>query len=1195
MSEKYRIAIARPSLKSNRLMCLALTMVVCQSARAADVSAPATLQMFEAHWTTIEDRMADIFQAGYGAMWLPPPGRADNGDFSVGYDVYDRFDLGRPRNETLYGTASSLKTLVSKAHQASVNIYTDLILNHAGFSDLSTVDDQGTPSETDDVTFAESGGYPGLAITLPNDIDGDFHSSFESGDLNGRLSNLVDIAQEKSYQFIRHPIGANPDNIPAGTTPAFGRLANAPDPNNARFYPDQALGATQLDVDPDPNNEFFITRYDFNTATPLDGDPVLETAEQLTLRHAQWMVQEIGVDGFRIDAAKHFPQNTLVLLDQYLHRASFQRNHDGSIKPTFSFSEVLDGNKEFVQGFINKGLPNPAAIDQADFEVKGNRDALDFSLFFALRQNLSGNGFQNNWHQIRDASQDTQDDGFRNGSQGVSFVDSHDNLAGGFPFLKNVAYAYMLMLPGNANVYFNAKEFGDVREFPNDGKVDALGGVFGDTVTTLVNLRNTHGRGNFHERWIDEAFGDTSGNGEQESNIYVFERDNSVIVGLNSRLDAGFDERTPVATGFQAGTVLVELTGNAADLTVDPNGDIPEAIRVMPSGRPDGTGDITIRIPRNDGHGRGYVIYGLAGPQGTLSLTNVASIIAGASPTEETNGTARLSDIQVITADSFEVGFNTAPVTLPAPFGETEPSRDFAADGDNALLRIDQGVDLNGNPGIDYVVPGSVVYGFEEFTETRTPGYIDDGNGDNVGTGSGDYAQTVDATQLSEGRHFLTVRAFRHRESGEPAIYTDFRRTIYIDRSPPDSSVDSFEPFATNPTALEDRDLIVSNPDDTADNMHFFLDLPAEITDAEILQRVNNGEGDADQYDRNSFIFGYFGVTTGNHVATVVTFEKTGNFSIQRFTGLFTSTGIGAGFGDMDFDGAFEATDLLGQNNGSVEDVLYSQNNQFNAAFDVNGDGLGDNRDLFALDNELSSGGADASTLIAYNELLLKRGDLDDSGSAGPEDFDQLYNNFGSSDWLLDLNVDEIVSILDVQAFVTGILRTAPGDFDLNGIVDEDDLAIWQANEGLASNARYTQGDADFDGDVDEADRLIWLSNEHSVAPLAIIKADFNDDGIVDSGDYARWLSTLGSSANLSADANGDGIVDAGDYAFWRQLYGRSLFSMPQSSTATSKDGTQVPEPASAVSMCLVFSVPFVTSRVGSVLPNFIRGGDQND
>ena len=63
-------------------------------ATAEGVSSPAILQMYEARWETIEDRMADIHSIGYGQMWLPPPQRADTGGFSVGYDVFDRFDLG---------------------------------------------------------------------------------------------------------------------------------------------------------------------------------------------------------------------------------------------------------------------------------------------------------------------------------------------------------------------------------------------------------------------------------------------------------------------------------------------------------------------------------------------------------------------------------------------------------------------------------------------------------------------------------------------------------------------------------------------------------------------------------------------------------------------------------------------------------------------------------------------------------------------------------------------------------------------------------------------------------------------------------------------------------------------------------------------------------------------------------------------
>jgi alpha-amylase len=1044
-------------------------------ATAEDVSAPATLQIFEAKWNTINNRMVDIFETGYGRLWLPPPTRADSGDGSVGYDIYDRFDLGRPSKETLHGTELGLKTLVRTAHATSIDVYTDQIFNHAGFSDLGTVDTKGTPSTADDVSFAQAGGYPGLAITLPGDVDGDFHGSFEGGDLNGRLAGLVDIAQEKSHMFIRHPVQVgNPSNIPAGTASAFGRIANVPTASNARFYPDQALGGVQLDVDPGPG-EFLITRHNFNTTNPLAGDAISETAEQMTLRHALWMIQEIGVDGFRIDAAKHFPTNTLTLLDQTVFKASNRMNHDGSYKPVFSFSEILDGNRGFLQNYIRHDLANPVAIDPGDFTVRGNRDALDFPLFFALRSNLTDNGFANNWHGIRNASQDMQDDGLRNGSQGVSFVDSHDHLPGGFPVMKNVAYAYTLMRPGNAVVYLNAKEFGEGRDFPNDGKDDALGGFHGDRVAKLVEIRNTHGRGNFHERWIDDAF-----NPNGFSNIYIYERENSAIVGLNSRNDTFVETRSGVQTGFAPGTILVELTGNADDPLVDPGNQIPKTVKI------NGSGQVTISIPGNDtnnpndvAQGRGYVIYGLPTPQGTLSFSNVASTLQGTTPTAGNNGTARQSSISVIRANSFQVQLNTTPVSVFDPVLQTMV-RDFSADGDTAMLRVNDGMDLNNVPGIDNPTPGGVAYGFEDFTETRIPGYTNNG----IGT----YSQTIDTTELSEGRHYITVRAFRQRNSG-PAVFTDFKQAIYVDRFAPEVAIQSFAPYESSPNTLQNRDLIVKSLDGTAENMHLFLDLPASLTDAQVLQMALNGQNDAGQYDVDSFVFGFNNVATGNHVATVVTFEPTYDgthgYSVRRLPGLFTQTGVGAGFGDMNSNGAVTSTDLAGTNNGSFEAVLYSQNTQFKAAGDLDGNGLINNLDLFALGPHLVSSGASATALNIYSGVLTRRGDINQDTATNVSDVAALYSAFGGNAWRPDLNVDGMVNLSDVQTLITNIVGTVNGDFDLDGDVDGRDFLTWQRNSGLQTGVRYDLGDADLNGVINGNDLAIWQAEYNSAGLVA--------------------------------------------------------------------------------------------------------------
>src|SRR4029079_16813008 len=98
-------------------------------------------------------------------------------------------------------------------------------------------------------------------------------------------------------------------------------------------------------------------------------------------------------------------------------------------------------------------------------DANANRDALDFAMHYALKNNLSGDGNVNDWRNIVNESQDRGDDGLaNNGSQGVAFDRSHDD---GGAFLSNVANAYLLMRPGNAVIYMNAKEFG-ARDFPKD-------------------------------------------------------------------------------------------------------------------------------------------------------------------------------------------------------------------------------------------------------------------------------------------------------------------------------------------------------------------------------------------------------------------------------------------------------------------------------------------------------------------------------------------------------------------------------------------------------------------------------------------------------------------------------------------------------------------------------------------------------
>jgi hypothetical protein len=1012
-------------------------LIGLRPALAEDVSAPVILQWFDASYKTIERRMADVFAAGYGAVWTPPPGRADSGNQSVGYDVYDRFDLGSAANPTLYGTETGIKQLSSTLHRAGVDFHVDYVINHNGFSDRGNSQ------------FVASGGYPGFWLGTGSN-DGDFHGPFERGDIRGRLAGLIDIDHRTNHRFVRNPVpGFN--NVPAGVTPQGSRLANIASESNRRFYTDQS-GPVKFLYDP-IRNEHNIPVYDFNLANPMAGDPVEENAMGYLMRNAQWLVQVVGVDGLRIDAAKHVEGFALDFFDRAVYRANNRKLLDGSTKHVFSYSEVFDGSAQYLLSHVKKTIN-----DNDPGTIGGNRDTLDFKLYFALKGNLENYGTSGAWANVKDASLDFANDGIRDGDAGVAFVGNHDTPA---PHkLSTVAHAYTLMMPGNATVYFNGHEFGDAsqRDFPKSGRGDALSvGGDGGALTTLVGLRNTHGRGNYKER--------VEGDG-----IFVFERESAAVVGLSNRGDGGFDEReVPVA--FAPGTHLLEMTGNAASNTVDPYNDIREVETVYSR---DGQSYVKVRVPRNFNangveHGRGYVVYGLPTPQAAsgLELSNVSATLAGDTniTTDFQNGTKRQSDVRVLTGNSTRLRLQTNEVRLLG----LNALRDVYADGDSAVFKVDGGLDFNNNGRVDNVTPNSVTYGFERFGGKSNP-WIGSG-GLSGARGDGEFYQDLDLTKLSEGYHFLEARAFRHRTDGGPAVFSEWKQTVYVDRLKPNSSIGGFGKYSS---FAGDYDVQFKSDDLTADTMHVFLNLPANLTDAQVLAMTGDNNR-AQQIDRDVFKYGYAGLPNGNNVFTIVTTEITGNKNVQRYVGLNPGDTRGRGVGDLNFDGAVTPGDLAGTDYG-FEGVLYSRNAAFNPAADATADGLVDARDMFALEASLRLS-ATADVKSQMRQLVLRRGNISGDFGTTAYDIDLLFDRVGRTGdlWLEDLTVDSAVSAADVDALVRQVFQSQYGDANLDGAVNAADFVV------LSNHFGKTGGwaTADFNGDnlINAADFVILSNN----------------------------------------------------------------------------------------------------------------------
>lgn len=91
-------------------------------------------------WNHIAGKLPSLKAAGFTALWLPPASKAANiGGMSMGYDVYDYYDLGKYDQKgsvkTWFGSEDELRAMIETAHQQGMKVYADLVLNHNNGAD----------------------------------------------------------------------------------------------------------------------------------------------------------------------------------------------------------------------------------------------------------------------------------------------------------------------------------------------------------------------------------------------------------------------------------------------------------------------------------------------------------------------------------------------------------------------------------------------------------------------------------------------------------------------------------------------------------------------------------------------------------------------------------------------------------------------------------------------------------------------------------------------------------------------------------------------------------------------------------------------------------------------------------------------------------------------------------------------------
>lgn len=217
------------------------------------------------HWNRLKDQAKALADAGITALWLPPAYKGTGGGYDVGYGVYDIFDLGefdqKGSVRTKYGTKDEYVAAVKAARQAGLQIYADIVFNHK--------------------------------------IGGDAEEEFEAipFDPSDRNRPLGDAHNIKSWTRFDFPGRGDQYSSMKWHWWHFDSVDyNSYDPGYRAVY-------RMKDKNFETKVDLQQGNYDYLMGCDLDVNHPEVNGE---LKYwGEWVLDTIGVDGFRLDAIKH--------------------------------------------------------------------------------------------------------------------------------------------------------------------------------------------------------------------------------------------------------------------------------------------------------------------------------------------------------------------------------------------------------------------------------------------------------------------------------------------------------------------------------------------------------------------------------------------------------------------------------------------------------------------------------------------------------------------------------------------------------------------------------------------------------------------------------------------------------------------------------------------------------------------------
>jgi alpha-amylase len=472
---------------------------------------------------------------GVDAVWIPPT--IKNGNQGNGYSPFDHYDLGDKYQKgftaTRMGTKDELLRMVAVLHANGIEVIQDIVPNH--------VDNAGSA----------------------NGSGGQDPAAWEDNT----------TSKYKNFRYVSY-------NSPATSEDAANYLARSGRwPKNwQNFNPNPGNNSTSGDLNAilfGPDVSYYNGSYGQSsnaTFNPTQG------ADYMRNRGREWIIwykKQVGFDGVRLDAVKHFPA---FVTEDFLYNLQSNAGWANGGATMFAVGEWVGGASQ---------------LDQWCTDVQNRAGTFDFSLRNGLYNIVSGGGnfdigtlpgyqqgrrvvltngtyvhrtvpFVNNHDTFRPQVSSTGNyTGWNTGSELAPHIDPFD------PRLS-ATYAAALAVDGSPQIFFE-----DLFNVGNTDKRYSHRPTSSTDLPTRSDLENLiwcHQNlrfkdGAYKVRW-------------QAADHLVIERSTRAIIGINDNFSAW--QNSIVSCDFPAGTVLKDYSGANGTATVTVSGSQTVSINTPP-------------------------------------------------------------------------------------------------------------------------------------------------------------------------------------------------------------------------------------------------------------------------------------------------------------------------------------------------------------------------------------------------------------------------------------------------------------------------------------------------------------------------------------------------------------------------------------------------------------------------------------